>query len=268
MDFKTIIFKREGHIGTIVLNRPEVLNAVTAEMIEEIKTALEQVAKNNEIRVLVLTGAGRGFCAGADIKVGGMKSAEIPEDATLEEARDMLSSGLQEVTRRLQRLEMPTIAMVNGVAAGLGFEWALACDLRIGSENARFMVAFTRIGAVPGAGGPWLMPRIVGMAKAAELIFTGDLIEAEEAERIGILNRLVSAQDLEKETTALAQKIANNPPIAIRMDKMLLNRSFEIDLDTALQMIAALQPILLSTEDWAEGVTAFREGRKPVFRGR
>lgn len=268
MNYKTIILKKDGHIATIVLNRPQALNAITAEMIEEIKAALAEMAQDSEMRVLVLTGAGRGFCAGADLKVGGIKSAEVPEEATLEETRRILSSGLQEVTRRLRNLEIPTIAMVNGPCVGLGFEWALACDLRIGSEKAKFMVAFTKVGVIPGAGGHWLMPRIIGIAKAAELIFTGDLIDAEEAQKIGILNRLVPAPDLEKETMALAQKIANNPPIALRLDKMLLNKSFEIDLETTLQMIAALQTMLISSEDWKEGLTAFREGRKPFFRGR
>lgn len=267
MKYNTIAFEKEDHVAIITLNRPEKLNAVTRMMIDELKEALENVAIDDKVRVLIVTGAGRGFCAGADLKASGSE-AEIGEGATPEEQRQTIRHGLQEVSLRLHRLSIPTIAMINGVATGLGFDWALACDLRIGSENARFRVSFTKVGAIPGGGGTWLMPKVIGMPKAAELIFTGDFLEAKEAEKIGVLNKLVPAEDLERETLSMARRIAENPPIAIRLSKLQLRKGLEVNLESALDMIAGCQTICLASEDYKEGVAAFREKREPKFQGR
>jgi enoyl-CoA hydratase/carnithine racemase len=175
---------------------------------------------------------------------------------------------IQGVILGLQRLEKPTIAMINGAAVGGGFDLACACDLRVGSEKARFMVAFTRIGLFPGWGGTWLYPRIIGIPKAAEMLFTGDFLEAKDAERYGLLNRLVTAEELEGETMALARRIADGPPIAIRLSKLQLYKGLEMDLETAMKVAAACETITLTSEDHKEGVAAFREKRRPQYKGK
>lgn len=266
MKYDAIAFEKEGRVAMITLNRPERLNAVNRKMLDEFKEALENVANDDEVRVLIVTGAGRGFCAGADLRASGSE-AEIGEGTTQEEQRQALRHGLQEISLRLHQLSIPTIAMVNGVATGLGFDWALACDLRIGSENARFRVSFTKVGAIPGGGGTWLMPKIIGFSKAAELIFTGDFLESKEAEKIGVLNKLVPAEDLRMETLSMAKRIAENPPIAVRLSKLQLRKGLEVNLESALETIAAFQTICLASNDYKEAVAAFREKREPKFQG-
>lgn len=266
MNFETILLKKAEHIAIITLNRPDRLNAVSNQMVDELKVALDEVSKDAEIRVLILTGAGKGFCAGGDIQVGGLQSDLVA--VSPEERRQEIRHGLQDITRRLHHLEIPTIAMVNGPAAGVGFDWSLACDIRTGSENTRMSVAFTKVGVTPGTGGAWLLPRVVGIPKAAELIYTSDILDAAEAGKIGLLNKVVPAAELEKETMALARRIADNPPIALRLAKMQLHRGLGMDLDTALEVIAASQGVAMSTEDHKEGVMAFRQKRKPIFKGR
>jgi enoyl-CoA hydratase/carnithine racemase len=261
MAFETIILKKEGRIATITLNRPEKLNAINQLMTEEIRAALDEVSRDDGIRVLILTGAGRGFCSGVDFGV--MGAGQYLGD----EMRRILR-GRQQIVLGLQRLEKPTIAMVNGVCVGAGFETACACDLRIASEKARFQVAYTRIGLVSGWGGTWLLPRLIGVAKAAELIFTGDFLEAREAERIGLLNRLVPAERLEEETMTLARRLADGPPIAIRLSKLQIYKGLEMDLEAALEMAAAAELIASNSEDHREGVAAFMEKRAPHYVGR
>jgi len=267
MNFETITFKKEEHIAVITFNRPERLNAMNVEFFPEMVAALEDVRQDMDMRVLILTGAGRAFCAGADIKSGSLEGEGIPPGSSAEYMRQTLIRKLMVPIRTLFNLEIPTIAMVNGVAAGGGFDWALACDIRIGSENARFMVAYTKVGLFPDMGGTWLMPRAMGLAKAAELIFTGDFLEAKEAERIGVLNRVVPAADLEKETMELARKIAANPPLALRLAKIQLHKGLLWDFDTALEVEAGFVPIVMTSKDLQEAITAVVEKRKATFVG-
>ena len=269
MDFATILLKKENWIATITLNRPDRLNAVTPKMAHELLAAIEDVDKDDEVRVLVLTGAGRGFCAGAD--VGGMTGGTQEGMGTAQNAEEMRRYHSRVVGRiclGLQKLQKPTIAMVNGIAVGGGFDMALACDMRIGSKNARFRNAFVKIGLFPGWGGTWLYPRVMGLGKALEYLFTGDFLEAEEAEKIGVLNKLVPPEDLERETMGLARKIAQGPPIAIRLMKLQAYKGLQMDLETALEMAAACETITLTSEDHKEGVAAFREKREAQFKGR
>jgi enoyl-CoA hydratase/carnithine racemase len=169
----------------------------------------------------------------------------------------------------LQRLEKPVIAMINGAAVGAGFDMACGCDIRIGTARARFMVAYIRIGLFPGFGGTWLYPRMLGsMGKAAELLFTGDFLEAEEAHRLGFLNKLVPEEELEATTMEMARKIAAGPPIAMRLSKLMLYKGLEFDLETAMQMAAAAETITLTSHDHEEGAAAFRESRQPQYEGR
>jgi len=262
MAFETILLEKKEGIGILTLNRPERLNAFNEKMEAEFVQAIQEVSLDDEVRVLVVTGAGKAFCAGAD--VGRMSGESKPKGA--EEWRRGFRN-IQGIILGLQRLEKPTLAMVNGAAVGGGFDLACACDLRTGSEYARFMVAFTRIGLFPGWGGTWLYARIIGIPKAAELLFTGDFLEAKEAERLGLLNKLVPASELEKETMSLARRIANGPPIALRLAKMQLYKGLGMDLETAMQMAAACETITLTSQDHKEGVAAFQEKRPPKYKG-
>ncbi len=269
MDYQTIVLAKKEYIAVLTLNRPEKLNAISSQMTEELVSALDDVDEDDQVRVLVITGAGRGFCSGAD--VGGMagdKQRTAGAVRGAEEIRQGLTRSAGRVIPKLQKMKKPTIAMVNGAAVGAGCDLSFACDMRTGSENARFMNAFIRIGLFPGWGGTWLYPRVMGLGKALEYLFTGDFIEAEEAEKIGVLNRLVPADELEKETMALANKIANGPPIAIRLTKLQVYKGLDMDLETALQMAAAAETITLTSEDHKEGVAAFREKRQAKYQGR
>ena len=258
----------ENYIAKLTLNRPEKRNALNDQTMDELGDALEDVESDDLIRVLIITGAGRSFCAGGDLEAlpGGSEPG-----AWASQNVDDIRRSFQRVQRFmlcLQRMEKPVIAMINGSAVGAGFDIACACDIRIGTPQARFMVAYVRIGLFPGFGGTWLYPRMLGsIGKAAEMLFTGDFLEAEEAHRLGFLNKLVPEQDLESATLETAQKIAAGPPIAIRLSKLMLYKGLEFDLDTAMRMAAAAETITLTSKDHLEGTSAIRESRKPVYGG-
>ena len=271
-DFESILLDKnaESHIARLTLNRPDRLNAISQQMGQELAEAIEDVAADDEMRVLVLTGAGRGFCSGADTggMAGSQEQGEHSGDRNAEDIRRGFGTA-QRMILGLQRMEKPTIAMVNGVAVGAGFDLACACDIRVGSPAARFMVAFVRIGLFPGYGGTWLYARALGsVGKAAELLFTGDFLEAEEAQKHGLLNHLVDAEELDPFTMEMARKIALGPPIAIRLAKLMLYKGLEFDLETAMQMAAAAETITLTSQDHREGLAAFREKRQANYKGR
>ena len=269
MNYETIILKKEDHIATITLNRPQRMNAVNSQMVAELVAVLQEVAEDDDIRVGVITGAGRAFCSGGDVSgFAGGGGEETALSRTAEEVRRYLGSGFQKISLTLQKMEKPTIAMVNGAAVGAGCDLAFACDMRVGSENAKFRNGFVKMAAIPGAGGTWLYTRLMGLGRGLEFLFTGDFLMAEAAERIGVLNKLVPAEDLERETLELAQKLAKGPPIAIRLSKRQAYKALEVDLETALEMAATCQALALSTEDHREAVTAFREKREAEFKGR
>jgi len=260
----TIVISKEGYVTIITLNRPERLNAFNRQMEEELIEALAGVHENKDIKVLVLTGAGRAFCSGGDVS----ENMADEYGGTAQRVSDTFHHIYNGIILQLFNLDIPTIGMINGVAVGLGFDLALACDIRIGSENARFMVAFTKMGLTPAAGGAWLMPRVMGLAKAAEFIYTADFLEAEEALRLGVLNKLVPASLLEKETMALARRIGENSPLANRLAKLQIHKGLNTDLGTALELGGTCQAICLTSEETREALAAFREKRKPVFKGR
>jgi len=256
MGYSTIILEKKNYIAKLTLNRPERFNAVSQQMLEELLVAFDDVDKDESVRVLVITGAGKGFCAGADVT--GMPGGGAPQQVVLGST----------IIRSLRMVEKPVIAMINGPAVGGGCALALACDMRVGSENARFMNAFVRRGLSSGWAGPWLYPRLMGLGKAMEILLTGDFLEAQEAERIGVLNKLVPTEDLEKETMALASKIAAGPPIAIRETKRLVYEGLESEFQTALQSSDKGEYVTAVTEDFLEGVKAFMEKRSAEFKGR
>lgn len=261
MDYKTIILSKEGAIATIILNRPDKLNALTEQMLEELSSAIDGIAEDEELRVLVITGTGRGFCAGADLDMSLFKAT-----SPIEARKDM--NLFNEIPLKLRALAKPVIASVNGVAVGAGANIALACDMIIASEQARFGQVFVNVGIHVDSGGTYLLPLAVGVPKAMELMMTGDLIDAREAWRIGMINRVVPPEELEKATKDFAQKIASGPPLALRMIKASVYKTLSSDLAMALEREADNQAILLNSEDNNEGIKAIREKRKPIFRGR
>ncbi len=259
-----------GRIATLTLNRPDRLNALNAAMVAELDESIVEVSRDDRVRVVILGGAGRAFCAGADtaeMTGGASPGPHAPGDGGPEALRRGFVHA-QGVVLGLQRMEKPVIAMVDGVAAGAGFDIVCACDIRMGSTRARFVSAFVRIGLFPGYGGTWLYPRVLGLGKAAELLFTGDFLSAEEAHRIGFLNHLVEPDDLAEKTSEMAARIAAGPPIALRLSKLMLYKGLEMDLETAMQMAAAAETITLGSRDHAEGVAALREKRTAGYEAR
>lgn len=269
-EYQYIILEKDPaeHIATLTLNRPERRNALNDVMQDEIGDAIEEVENDDSIRVLIVTGAGRVFCAGGDLEQ--LRGGSEPGTWVTDNVDDIRRAfkRTQRFMLALQRMEKPVIAMINGAAVGAGFDLTCGCDIRIGTPRARFMVAYVRIGLFPGFGGTWLYPRMLGsIGKAAEMLFTGDFLEAEEAHRLGFLNHLVPEEELESVTMEMARKIANGPPIAIRLSKLMMYKGLEFDLETAMKMAAAAETITLTSKDHAEGTTAFRESRQPKYEG-
>ena len=261
MGYQTLLFERDAAIATITLNRPQALNALDLVMRRELASVLDEVEADETARVVILTGAGGNFCAGGDVKT--MRATRH----TAAEGRARVES-LNRVVLRLVDFPKPTIAMVDGYAVGAGSNLALCCDLIIASDRARFGELFWKIGLVPDGGGTWLLSRVVGLARAKELIFTADVIDAAEAARIGLVNRVVPATELLTTTRALAGKIAAGPPAVLRMAKHMVNRAATSDLAAALDLEAFSQGIAISSEDHREGLAAFFEKRSPRFTGR
>jgi 2-(1,2-epoxy-1,2-dihydrophenyl)acetyl-CoA isomerase len=258
--YQTLLYERGGAVATITLNRPEARNALDFVMRRELAAALEEVQADAAARVLILTGAGGHFCAGGDVK-------------TMREKRHTAAEGrarvelLNKAITRLVDFPKPTLAMVDGFAVGAGTNLALCCDLVVASDRAKFGELFWKIGLVPDGGGTWLLPRVVGMARAKELVFTADVIDAAEAARIGLVNRVVPAAELEKTTRALAARIAAGPPAVLKMAKHMLNRAATSDLAGALDLEAYSQGIAIASDDHQEGLAAFFEKRPPKFTG-
>jgi 2-(1,2-epoxy-1,2-dihydrophenyl)acetyl-CoA isomerase len=249
----------DGPVATLTLDRPEALNALTVAVKVGLREALVAIAADRSVRVVILTGAGRGFCAGQDLA-----ERDLPDAAPLDvELRERYNP----IIRALRSMGQPVIAAVNGVAAGAGASLAFACDLRIAAAEARFVLAFGKIGLVPDSGATWFLPRLVGAARAADIALVGDPISAEEALRIGLVSKVVPADELMTEARSLAESLAASAPLALALTKSALERAATIDLETALEGEAKLQGIAGASTDHAEGLAAFREKRAPRFTG-
>jgi enoyl-CoA hydratase/carnithine racemase len=270
MDFETIIYEKQDGVATITLNRPERMNAFNDTMISEWASALEDARVDGDVRAVVVTGAGRGFCAGADLRSGSGVAEVAASNAPVSAAdrRAWLRDGVQSVPRAVALLDKPYIGAINGAATGAGMDMASQCDIRFASENARFSMSYARVGLIPGDGGCWYLPRIVGLPKALEMIWTTDMIDAPEALRIGYVNRVVPADKLIEETMAFAHRIVEGPAVAIQLAKRLVYRGLDSTLLEALEQAQHAMAIVQTTEDAREGPRAFSENRAPKFTSR
>jgi enoyl-CoA hydratase/carnithine racemase len=252
-------------VGTIRLNRPERRNAFTFGMVREWARILRDVRTDDSVRVVVLTGAGdRAFCSGIDL---GSISHANPDLSPLER-KSQLHDEIHQVALALEDLDKPVIAAINGAAVGAGLDMALMCDLRVAARSAKLSEGYIKVGLTPGDGGAYYLPRLVGTAKALELLLTGDFISADEAHRIGMVNRVVDDADLEAETKALAEQIAAAPPVTVRMIKRATYQSARADLRTSLDLISSHFAVVAATDDAAEALSALQEKRVPAFHGK
>ncbi len=252
----------EGAVAKIVLNRPEKLNALTTDMRESLCDVFARLRFDDAVRVIVVTGAGRGFCSGADVDRMAGQAHDLRAD------RQRLQQGGHNFIRALHAIEKPVIAAVRGPAVGIGWSIALACDLVVASRTARFSQIFRRIGLAPDGGAIWFLTRRLGMAKAKELVFSARFVEAEEALALGLVNRVVEDDRLMPETEALAAELADGPTFALGLAKKLFHAAVGPSLEQYLEIESLVQPQLHHTADNAEGVAAFRERRPPKFTGR
>lgn len=250
----------EDGVATITLNRPDSANAFTVDMIDQWAQWLIEARTDSKVRALVLTAAGKHFCAGADFKVlGGAVSAY--------ERKTRLTEHIHRIPLALEELDKPIIAAVNGAATGAGMDMALMCDMRIAARSARFSESYIRVGLVPGDGGAYYLPRLVGLPKALELLLTGDFVDAEEAMRIGLVNKVVDDELLLEEAQRFARRLAAMPPINIRLIKRAVYQSLRSDLRTSLDLISSHMGVVQTTRDSREALEAFRAKRKPQFTG-
>ena len=263
MSWEYVLLDKKDMIATVTLNRPEKYNSFAGLMRQEILAAVEDACADPDVRVIVITGAGKAFCTGGDVDEFVAGTTQALSEKISNERHTMC-----QVVLAINAVEKPVIAAVNGVAAGGGCNLALSCDIRIASERARFGQVFTRRGAHPDWGGIYFLPRLVGYAKAAELIFSGEVIDAQEAFRLGMVNRLVPHDDLMKETYELAGRIADNAPIPIAFAKRGLQNFYKMDLPMVMDYESYVLGVTFNSEDFKEGFKAFLEKRQPVFKGR
>jgi enoyl-CoA hydratase/carnithine racemase len=270
MEFEQILYEKSDGVATITLNRPERMNAFTPVMIREWAEALEDARVDGDVRAVIVTGAGRGFCAGADLRgeSGVAESARRDTPPSAAELRNWLRDSVHYVPRAVALLDKPYIAAVNGAAVGAGMDMASMADLRIVSDQARFAMSYVKVGLVPGDGGCYYLPRIVGLAKALELIWTGDFFDGEEAVRIGYASKCVPADELLPAARELAMRISQGPSVAIQLAKRLVYRSYNAGVEEALEAADQAMAMVRATEDAREGPRAFAEKRAPVFKGR
>lgn len=256
----TILFTKENGVGHITLNRPEKYNSFNREMALALQAALDECDKDEEVRCIYLTGAGKGFCAGQDLA-----EATDPQGPELEK---IVREHYNPIIMKLRSIEKPVVAAVNGVAAGAGANIALACDIVLASKSATFIQAFSKIALIPDSAGTFFLPRLVGMQRALALTMTGDKVSAEEAVAMGMIYKSYEDEAFEAETLKTAQTLAQMPTKGLGLTKKLMNMSYGNDLAQQLEMEKQLQIEAGATEDFKEGVTAFLEKRKPVFKGR
>lgn len=257
--FENILVEKKNGVCTITLNQPKTLNALNMVMREEVYIALTELANDAEVKVIVLTGAGKSFCSGGDIGTMG--------EFKPNQGRKRLQA-IQRITRAIWTMDKPIIAAVNGYCTGAGMNIALSCDYIVADEAAKFCQAFTKIGLVPDLGGFYLLPRRVGLQRAKELVLLATMIDVNTAYEYGIVNKIVPNEKLLEEAYIVADKLAKGPSLAYALAKTLLNKSLDTDFEHALSDEAFAQDMCMMTEDFQEGIAAFKEKRKPEFKGK
>lgn len=260
MEEAVVLYEKIGQIAKITLNRPKALNAMNGELVQSLASRLSEAEKDTDVRVIILTGAGKGFCAGGDLSY-------LKQLTNVIEARGFITE-VGALVSQIQSIAKPIIAMVNGVAAGAGFNLAIACDIVFAADTARFAQSFVKVGLVPDCGGMYLLPKIVGIHKAKELMFTADLIGVDKANELGLINRIAAGDKLEEETLAFANKLIASAPIALGMVKKTLNGMEDMTLDNWLSHEADMQTLCMQTADHQEGIAAFMEKRAPKFQNK
>jgi 2-(1,2-epoxy-1,2-dihydrophenyl)acetyl-CoA isomerase len=266
-----VLYEQTGRVVTLTLNNPDERNAIgTHEACMAVVDALQRANSDTGVSVVILTGAGSAFCAGGNIKKMLDRSSSIGLRENPGATRANYKYGIQQIPQALWNIEVPTIAAVNGPAIGAGCDITCMCDIRIASDTAKFAESFLKVGLVPGDGGAWFLPRVVGFSKAAEMTFTGDMLNAEQALACGLVSKVVPADKLMEEAHALAARIAANPPQALRLrlSKRLLRESHHARLNELLELSAAFQALVHESDDHREAITAALEKRTPVFQGR
>jgi 2-(1,2-epoxy-1,2-dihydrophenyl)acetyl-CoA isomerase len=263
MEGKDLILEKDGQIAVLTLNRPDKMNAISAEMRENLPLTLQEVQEDDDFRALIITGAGRGFCSGADVAVQAARAAGQQVDTSRKTILQLVGS----LILGFERINKPIIAAINGIAAGVGLTITLACDLRIASANARFSAIWVKRGLIADGGATLLLPLAVGMEKALELSFTGEIIDAKEAERIRLVSRVVPPEELMNRAKDLAQKIASGPPISVELVKRVMWEKIRSQMREHLMFESYAQNVCRTTQDHKVAVKAFMEKREPQFKG-
>lgn len=261
MEYKTLIVNREGGIGTLTLNRPDKMNAFTQEMFQEFIAGLLELDEDDDVRVVIITGAGKAFTVGLDVAEASKGPSDFDKQVV------PLQGTLAWTAQIMRNLKKPIICAINGVAVGAGFSIALASDIRIMAEGARIGGPFVRVGLVPEMGSTYNLPRLVGMGKACELVFTGKIIDAKEAKEIGLVNSVVPGENLAEQTKKMALEILEASPIALQLARKALYQGMDCDLPTQVQFEQLSQSTCFKSDDYMEGMKAFLEKRKPEFKG-
>lgn len=270
-----LLYQKDGYLARIILNRPEKYNAFSLPMIRKWAEALQDAQEDQNIRVIVVTAKGKAFCAGGDINAmlegKGFLGCDDQGESWGEKGIDRkraLTNYIHKIAMTLEMLDKPVICGINGIAVGAGLDMALMCDIRVAADDAKLSGGYVNAGLVPGDGGVFYMPRLVGVAKALEILWTGDFISANEAEKIGMVNKVVPALELERATLEMARKIAASPPVCVQMIKRAVYSAQRTnDLRTALDLISSQMAIVTEMSDHKEGLTALNEKRRPVFTG-
>jgi enoyl-CoA hydratase/carnithine racemase len=261
-----LLYDKKGHVVTLTLNRHETRNAISEdEMVDAIVEACSRINADQEVRVAIITGAGSAFSSGGNVK--DMRDKKGMFGGTGTEIRDGYRNGIQRIPLAVQSLEVPIIAAVNGAAIGAGCDLTMMCDMRVASEKALFAESFVKVGLIPGDGGAWFLPRVIGQSRANEMAYTGEPVNAQKALEWGMVSSVVSQDELMTAANELASRIAVNPPMALRMTKKLIKESEHSSLDSLLEMSANLQALAHQTKDHAEAVDAIIEKRSPNFIG-
>jgi enoyl-CoA hydratase/carnithine racemase len=262
-DSSTVLYEVAEGVATLTLNRPGKLNAINSEMARRWADCLERAQADDGVRAILITGAGKGFCSGGDVDRMGGDDAMTPL-----RVKERLRQGVQRIPETLSRMDKPVICAINGVAAAAGLDLALACDIRFAGASARLGETYSRVGLVPGAGGAWFLPRVVGVARALELFWTGELLDADRALEYGLVSRVLPDDELLSGARAFCERIAKAPPLSVRLIKRALYQGLDTDLATSLDLISSHMTLVRNSDDHAEAVAALREKREGEFHGR